>query len=214
MFIHVVQIPISLFIPKFILNENSKQFCRIIRLHPSLISCHRNWCLLTTEKTESKPSTVIFSRASFRWNGFRHGAVAWILQTTSTSARQKQDIFVNQRLILLSTFFDGSTLYAQLSSYIFCCCILVWLAYLGAAGQTLGWSPRTWMNLWKPQDFYGVLRPPRLLPLFRFHYDLLTPTHWRNKMCSFDMFILAALFSFQFISSGMLLSHPIVLLLT
>lgn len=128
--------------------------------------------------------------------------------------KTKQDIFEIQLLILLSTIFDRSTVYTQLSSYIFCCYILVWLAYLGAAGQTLGWSPRTWMNLWKPQDFYGAPWPPRLLPLFQFHYDLLTPKHWRNKMCSFVMFILAALFSFQFISSGTLLSHPSVLLLT
>lgn len=68
-----------------------------------MISCHLNWCLLTTEKTESKPCRVIISRASFRWNGFRHGAVAWILHTTTTSA-DKEDIFVNQLLLLLSTF--------------------------------------------------------------------------------------------------------------
>lgn len=177
-------------------NENSQCFCRIMHLHPSLISCHRNWCLLTTEKTESKPCRVIISRASFRWNGFRHGAVAWILHTTSTSARQNR-IFLEIRCFYRCHHFLID-LYTRLSSWIFGCNILVWLAYLGAAGQTLGWSPRTWMNLWKPQDFYGAPWPPRLLPLFQFHYDLLTPTHWRKKMCSLVMFILAAQLSFHY----------------
>lgn len=60
-----------------------------VDLHSFLTSCHLNWCLLTTEKTESKPCLVINSRASFTWNGWRHGAVAWILQTTVTSAETK-----------------------------------------------------------------------------------------------------------------------------
>ena len=58
-------------------------------VHPFLTSRQRNWCRLTTAKTESNPCSVIISTASFTWNGWRHGAVAWMLQTTSTSGETR-----------------------------------------------------------------------------------------------------------------------------
>lgn len=75
--------------------------------HPFLTSCQRNWCLLTTENTESKLCFLIMSRASFKWRGWRHGDVAWMLHTISTSVKSTHRKNMKQLLVLVTRTCTG-----------------------------------------------------------------------------------------------------------
>lgn len=63
----------------------SPTFSKMSCLPPFWISLHRNWWRLTTEKTESYPSSRIISATFWRSVGCKHGDVAWIFPTMSTS---------------------------------------------------------------------------------------------------------------------------------
>lgn len=174
-----------------------------VDLHSFLTSCHLNWCLLTTEKTESKPCVVINSRASFTWNGWRHGAVAWMLHTTVTSAetpkhQRSSSCYLNNALKTERKADPGDRpVLLQESSVVIqtngkprpstmhrlYTCSPLSLAYLGWAWQTPGWFPGMWRSPWTLLDSYDGPLHPRPLPPSQCHCGLLTPTHWRNWSC-------------------------------